>query len=702
MEATKLMGELIEIRETVSGKSHLVKVDESAQLMSELIKADPNKDYYRSLFTYPGSMEAHHSERNGVGGFKEEVTAGFLFFDIDNKDLKVAKDDTLKVLNALATNLKLSKDQLISCTDLFFSGNKGFHVFFKTEQRFNPEQMKTIVKKLCSDIGSLDLQIYNTTRIIRIEGTKHQKTGFFKIPLSLETFRGEGIETIKGLAGTPVSFTPASEKFDFENFEEFTEVEKPNLSVVVDTEETVDGVRGLSGIDFTKCPKHVPRCIYALSKGVMVPGRSERHLIFLALARYYKNQGHLKEETHRLLKATAELNARLYPEAEAYTKDRIWNEHIVSVYENDDHFNLGGWGIDPKKDEIFARYCKLVGDHTSIKCAMHESTTGPKDTYSIDELIDDYIEFAENYETSIIKTGINFIDDEMEIMRGTMTLLVGAAGSGKTTFALKLLENASCAGIPSVMFSMDMNKRPLFEKLFLKHVPKKSDGTPMTKMDVRELARNDKETYKKVLREVLNKYYKNVVFVTKGTMSSEEMKAKVEAVSADKGKVGLVLVDYAGRISSGKSDSYANDKHNALRGPEIASDTDAAWVYLCQVGRNSGDSHIPLRTKRAAKGAGDWEEAAQNVITIWRPFADLDGVVYEEDDLDEQVVFRDNIMRAYTAKNRMGKSREVILSFDGKNIREGGPGAADHYQENRQHHEKYAYKYKSGAKSFGS
>lgn len=685
------MSKFVEIRKTVRSDSPLVvPVEEFGSKLNELYTQDSSKDYYRSLFSYPKSVLDHIASTGSIAKFKQDVTASYLFFDLDSSDLELVKQEAYELLQILFKLVGTTTDKFKACTELHFSGNKGFHITLHTKQEFTPATMKTICTRIAGHLQSFDPAIYNTSRIIRIENTKHQKSDLYKINIPVSKIKEIDINYIKNKAAEPYVTAPKQiEKFDFDNFEEYLEAPK---SVVVENVEEIEGVRGLSQINFDKCPSHMPRCVFALSKGVMVPGRGQRHHVFLALARFYKNQGMVKEETHRLLKATAELNTKLYPESEPYSKERIWNECVNSVYGDDEHHNTGGWGINPKNDQIFKQYCDLIDQYTTKPCIMHSAEE--KYIFTTDELIENYINFAKNYDKSIIKTGIKFIDQDLEIMRGTVTLIVGAAGSGKTSMALKLLNNASKDGIRSVMFSMDMNNDSLFEKLYLMH-------SQLDKYQVREMAKHRTDEYRVKLKKVLDQHYKNVSWVAKPTMTSDEMKKVVLQIEREKGKVGFVLVDYAGRIVSDRKDNHANDKHNALKAPELAKSTNAAWVYLNQVSRNHGDSHTPLRTKRAAKGAGDWEEAAQNVITMWRPFADLHEVKYQGDDVEEDVIFNDKYMRCYTAKNRMGQSRELVLYFDKGRISEMDETNIQHYEENESWKEKFAFKHKAGAKSFG-
>lgn len=690
----------LELREHVQGESSLISNTEYYNKFSEKFKQKPNSDWYRSLYLYNNSMKLHYDHNKSVKGYKGGASASYLFFDLDNNDLEKAKQDTKLLLKKLCEVANIKKEELIKHVKIYFSGNKGFHVFFYTIKRNNPEEMKTLCKQIAGDIESFDSVIYNTTRIIRIENTRHQKSNLYKIELKTKQLN-LSVEEIKKLAEKPSTINSNIIPFNSNSFK--IAPEAPKSIVVASTD--IEGVRGLKTIDFARCPKNWPRCIYAMTKGIMVPGVGERHSIFLALTRFFRNQGYDTQHTHRLLKGVAELNHALYPETDLYDKETIWHECVQSVYDDKDNkfLNNGSWGIDPKKDEIFIRYCKLLDNHTSTKCCMHNRNDKIKTIFTTKDMIKGYkTDFARSYKKSIIQTGMNFIDQDLEIRKRTVTLIVGSAGSGKTSKALKILENCNNLGIHSVFFCMDMDMYSIVEKLGEKH-------TPYKKSQFREIFRKEQEGEKltekeaQIIQEVeeqIEKNYSNTIFDYSATLTMDELRDRVLELEEETGnKIGMVLVDYASRITSHLKNDYDNQKYNALKSKEIAQVTDAAWIYLCQTSRNSGDSHIPLRTKRAAKGAGDWEEVAQNVITVWRPFAGMHGVIYE-DEAGGSVEFNDNFMRVYLAKNRMGIEKELVLNWKPQDgiLEELSPEDSSYYRDEIEPLEKLALKYKIGKK----
>ena len=693
----------LELRETVKGESSLLSAQDFNSKFLERFRHKPKSDWYRSLYVYDKIMNEHFKDNKSVKGYDGPASAGYLFFDLDNSNLDKAKEDTRELLRKLCTISNLKGSDLLKHIDVFFSGNKGFHVFFHVSRRFSPEEMKNACTGIAGDLESFDSSIYNKTRIIRIENTIHQKSKLYKIRLNVKMLSGK-MSSIKDLANkTSTVDLPSPIKFEGKlNIE--TKIKSKAVVVDIDDEDEIEGVRGLHSVDFTKCPKNWPRCIYAMSKGIMVPGRGERHQIFLALTRFFRNQGYEQAHTHRLLKGVAELNHALYPESELYKKDVIWNECVQSVYGDKGKFlNKGGWGVDPKNDHIFQRYCKLLDNYCNSKCCMHQKRDKTKTLFTASEMITGYKrDFARNYKKSIIKTGMNFLDKDLEIRKRTVTLIVGSAGSGKTTFALKILENCNSESINSVFFCMDMDMYSILEKLGEKHTKhkRKMFREAFRKLEEKEPITDNERVMIEDIENAIKTHYSKTIFDYSATLSMDDMRDRVLEIEEVTGeKVGMVLVDYASRITSHKTADYENQKYNALRSKEVAQQTDAAWIYLCQTSRNSGDSHIPLRTKRAAKGAGDWEEAAQSVITVWRPFAGMDGTEYT-DEGGETHFFRDNIMRVYIAKNRMGLEKEVVLAWvpqDGI-MEEFNDEDSAYYKDSGEPLEKLALKYKTGRK----
>jgi replicative DNA helicase len=207
------------------------------------------------------------------------------------------------------------------------------------------------------------------------------------------------------------------------------------------------------------------------------------------------------------------------------------------------------------------------------------------------------------------------------------------------------MENANKSEQYTMMFSLDMHKNMVYQKLAQKLTGYSKEAI----MDFYKNRRLDKIQF---IKDTIAQHYSKTFFDFSSTLTMEEMRNKVLEVERQSGKkIRLVVVDYAGRVSGPYSDAYANAKYNALKSTEVANVTDAAWLYVCQISRNAGDVFTPLRSKRVAKESGDWEETANVIITMWRPFAG-------EEHLDD-------VVRMYLAKNRMGKELERPLWWDG-------------------------------------
>ena len=615
--------------------------------LNSLINQSPNTDWYSSLFTFPEEAKEYFLKNdNSIKGYNGKATTSKLVFDFDSKvDLDIAKKDAIILLQEFQKqNIDIQKS-----VRTYFSSSKGFHVELYTTGQFTPEDCKelsTHLKKVLK-LSTLDTVIYNTTRLYRISNTKNPKSGLFKIEIEPQDLVDLTIEQIKEKAKNPVATNFVIEPTSNLNFVKTYKnlYSQTSRSVVVDSVEEIDGVRGLDTIDFNECPRSTPRCIFALSKGIMKPGLGERNVLFLRLASWYRNQGLAREVALSTLTGIAELNARLYPEADPYTRSELENTVINSVYSSKSFKQIpGASGTDPD-NELLKKYCNLVDSKTNKKCCLHHRADNRETTVQIDSVSDSFEDFASNFDKNTVKTGINFIDDHMNIAVGTTTLLVGATGSGKTTVALNIMENANALNQHTMFFSMDMHKNLVYLKLAQKL-------TSYSQRDILDFYKYKNTKKIDEIKDLISQKYGKTFFDFSSTLTLDQMRDKIFKVEDETGSpIKLVVVDYAGRVTGPYSDRYANATYNALRSTEIANVTNSAWIYISQISRNVGDGCAPLRTKRAAKESGDWEESATNVITMWRPFMGSPE--------------HDDVMRMFLAKNRMGKELETLLRFQG-------------------------------------
>jgi len=218
----------------------------------------------------------------------------------------------------------------------------------------------------------------------------------------------------------------------------------------------------------------------------------------------------------------------------------------------------------------------------------------------------------------------------------------------------------------TMFFSLDMNKNLVYLKLAQKLTPYGQD-------EILGFYKNKNTPKIEEIKKAIAVKYKNTFFDFSATLTIEQMRDKVLSLEERNNcKIKLVLVDYASRVTGQYSDTYANAKYNALKSTEVAVDTDAAWIWISQVSRISGNGATPLRTKRVAKDSSDWEESSTNLITMWRPF-----MGNPEDD---------DVCRLFLAKNRLGVEKEEVLHWDGAKgvIKDMTPRELLDYKQERQ------------------
>jgi len=426
------MSKYVRLNEGVNNKGLLVPLSdlEDPNKKQKLLGKAPNKDWYTTFYYYGEDAKKYFENNNGsIRGYKGTAKTNRLVFDFDSKKLEEAKADSIELLSRLTE--EYGGEEILGSVRVCFSGKKGFHIELYTNKEFNPEELKILCKNLAGDLKTFDVRVYNITRLFRLSNTKHQDTGLFKIELEPSELWELSVEEIKEKAKTKSTEAFITEPLkDCSFLDKFKKDNTKAAYQPVVVEEDVDGVRGLNQVDFTKCPSNKPICIHALERGIMISGKGERNHIFLRLAAYYKNQGFTKEVTYNLLKGIARENKRLYPESDAYTKDEIWNTVISSVYSAGGNWKQipGAVGTDPN-NELLKKYCEVAQKHTNKKCCLHANHTKPGNkVVQIDDVSNSFMDFAENFDENIVNTGINFIDENMNITVGTTTLVVGAAG----------------------------------------------------------------------------------------------------------------------------------------------------------------------------------------------------------------------------------------------------------------------------------
>lgn len=166
-------------------------------------------EFYISLFPFDKTILDYVKIHKSITGHKGKHFCNYIVFDIDrDNDLEVARKDALALVSHLQSEYGLSPDDVW----IWFSGSKGFHIAIinKTIGELNPDEaMGEAIKRAATELAGpvkIDTIIYENHRLIRVENSRHAKSGLYKVQLSHEELIINSIDDIKEIAKAPRTF----------------------------------------------------------------------------------------------------------------------------------------------------------------------------------------------------------------------------------------------------------------------------------------------------------------------------------------------------------------------------------------------------------------------------------------------------------------------------------------------------------------
>lgn len=591
---------------------------------------DRNLDWYVSVGKYSQESAKIFDKTKRVSDLSFEYV-DMIYFDFDSElNLEQSQKDTLTTYGRLLENgLPANSIQI------YFSGFKGFTLLVDTVNKFKLDEVKSICFSIASDLSTFDKSIYNNNRILRVAGTKHHKSGLYKIPISIDTLKKD-IEVI----------LQKSKDFEIEELH-WDVIELPsdfidshiNFVITPSVKKKEDQdikplSLDLSSLDMSKKPKFLTNCRWALQNGFFEGGNRSNALITLAST--YKNIGFEIEHTYRILKGVCEIQAKRN-NTDRFSEVELYNNIVSQVYGP----NWKGGTFTCKEEGWLGSYCKSLG---SCGCKSSTQTSQYKTLTDINHTFKDYVQ---NIEKNTVLTGIEPLDKRLFISTGANVGLIAAAGAGKTAMALNILNNTSKNGVKSVFASLDMAANRMYEKVLYKLSGLKRD-------DLYGMFKDNKE------KELVNKVkeeFGNVYFFNKSCPTVQDLREYIIDCQNESGeKIKLVMVDYFERIMSDMSDDTAASKKIAGELQDIVNDLDVALITLVQPNKFalSGGPDTPIYDYTKIKGSSYLYQSFRLIFSLWRPF-------YNPKDFTN-----DKYMQFAILKNDLGELSEFSMFWDGK------------------------------------
>ena len=249
-----------------------------------------NKDVFYGICQY--------EKPNYKSGFISSV-----FFDIDFKeDLSATRESAITLCEMLMDRIGIPPDQI----EIYFSGNKGFHVMVPCEvfQPFHSPYILPLYKKMAqraeqAGVKFIDKGVYTNRRLWRLPNSINRKSSLYKLPISYEELRDIGMDKILLMAK---SSRPENTLVDPRPIVEAIKWYRKAIKCMNEVPKQLSCKKINS--QFKKGWRVVP-CIKAMQKAAIPDGI--RHEAYLTMARYY---GYLNMHQDEMLERLEAIDKR--------------------------------------------------------------------------------------------------------------------------------------------------------------------------------------------------------------------------------------------------------------------------------------------------------------------------------------------------------------------------------------------------------
>lgn len=595
-----------------------------------LIPEGSNLDKYKkgeayiSAFKYNENHKDLFKKTGSVAGITDVVT-DILYFDLDNKDLEVSRKDTITVVERLES-YGISSDQL----RIDFSGSKGLHIAIHTTDSFSPQEARSLATSIAGDLPSFDSSIYNANRIMRIEGSIHAKTNLRKTPLSFDELKTLTIDDIKALSTEEYEYTKPPK----------VKLPEAILKLKSGTEKEVkkEVPTLLSDkVDYLSNPLNLTPWKLAISQGFFPNGK--RHDSLTILAATLQGKGFDLKQAYYVMKAAADAQSERF-NCDKFNKKEIWS--IASTV-----FTPNWKGGTYAEDNFPLELVKFFDEHDIPRQEHADLVSEKYAPKKFSDMGDVFEDFVKNYEKNVIKTGIAAIDKDMPLTPGMNLAIIGSAGSGKTSLALKVLQYCSENNIPVILASIDMNSTRLYEKILYR----------ITGLNRDELYRAFKEGEADKIKEQVKELFRSVYVYDRSACTIEDLKKYHKAIEKRDGvKIKMTMVDYFERINTDVSEDTAASKKVAGEWQDYINDFNIVGVMFVQPNKMgiSGGPNTPILEYTKIKGSSFLYQSFRGIISLWRPF------------YTPQTAEHDKYMQMALLKNDLGELNTYDFGWNGK------------------------------------
>jgi replicative DNA helicase len=275
----------------------------------------------------------------------------------------------------------------------------------------------------------------------------------------------------------------------------------------------------------------------------------------------------------------------------------------------------------------------------------------------LSDMLGSYVEVLEQRRDGAIKpisTGFADLDKRLDggLERGTLTVVAGRPGMGKTAFGLGIARNVSEWG-SALFLSMEMSRDQVNDRLI----------AALGKLPIAWLRRpNDKTEQDRAYWNGMTHAFQraqelNLYIDDQTALNMLDIRAKSRSVKRKQG-LDVLVIDQLSFITGGASDKSWEVVGEYTRGLlQLGKELNCAIVLLCQLNRKCEErpNKRPMLSDLAVSGS--IEQDAANVVFLYR------DEVYNPDTQDK------GVCEVNTAKQRQGEPGTIGLAYIGNQTR---------------------------------
>ncbi|MCC6423487.1 MAG: replicative DNA helicase [Phycisphaerales bacterium] len=272
---------------------------------------------------------------------------------------------------------------------------------------------------------------------------------------------------------------------------------------------------------------------------------------------------------------------------------------------------------------------------------------------SMEEVLHEVFEMIENRGQRGLESEYFELDDMLNgLQNGEMIIVAARPSMGKTAFAMNIVENIACRGIPCAVFSLEMSKQQLAQRMLC------SRG----QIDAHKLRKGMLQAHEyQHLANVVGELAKAPIWVDDSAgLTILDLRAKARRLKLQH-DIKCIMIDYMQLMDNPGPENRQQQISEISRGIKaVARELNVPVICLSQLNRaaEGRDGHRPRMSD--LRESGSIEQDADVIMLLHRE----DYYRMSEPDFQP-----DNIAEIIIAKQRNGPTGTVKLTFDNRTTR---------------------------------